>query len=36
MLHSLLPEGLGESTEPWLEGMGGLLIYFSFFEVSPL
>lgn len=32
VLHSLLlPGELGKGTEPWLEGMGGLLIYFSFF-----
>jgi len=32
VLHSLLlPGELGKGTEPWLDGMGGLLIYFSFF-----
>lgn len=34
MLHSLLPGFLGKETEPWLEGMGGLIIYFSF-EAPP-
>lgn len=32
VLYSLLlPRELGKGTEPWLEGVGGLLIYFSFF-----
>lgn len=30
MLHSLLAGFLGKETEPWLEGMGGIFIYFSF------
>lgn len=35
MLLSCLPGVLEKGTEPWLEGMGRLLIYFSFFWGFP-